>query len=176
MAKLRPAGRMRPSRLFLRPFSLKCTIPFKIFLKKMWLLKPKYDIFEEHFRNLLNFHKSAETFLKYFWIPIPPQISVSCLEWTCGPENIQNDWKWPLTKKVWPPLVYILHRRSLKFPFSILNWHFRVGMKKEREWKRKAFLLPEISYWCTKGDGFRSLTSYTMLLLLPKKLWQAYKN
>jgi hypothetical protein len=47
-----------------------------------------------------DFHKSAEKFSKNFE-PLYP------LEWTCGPQNIKNYWKWHVTKKVWPPLVYI---------------------------------------------------------------------
>jgi hypothetical protein len=43
MAKVRPAGRMRPSRFFLRPLSLKYLIPYSQLYKKIWLFKPKYD-------------------------------------------------------------------------------------------------------------------------------------
>ncbi len=46
MAKMRPAGRMRPSRLFLRPLSLKYLIPHSQLYQKIWLFKPKYDFLD----------------------------------------------------------------------------------------------------------------------------------
>ena len=57
-------AKVRPSRLFLRPFSIKYMIPPHNFLKKIWLLKPKYDIFEENFRNLLRFSQICREIFK----------------------------------------------------------------------------------------------------------------
>ncbi len=67
--------------------------------RKFWLFKPKKDIFEEHFWNLLGFSQICREHFKKFCPPLP-------LEWTCGPQNIKKYWKWPVSKKVWPPLVY----------------------------------------------------------------------
>ncbi len=63
MAKLRPAGCIRPSRLFLRPLSLKYLIPHSHFFRKIWLFMPKYNIFKEYFRNLLRFSQICRKFL-----------------------------------------------------------------------------------------------------------------
>jgi hypothetical protein len=52
------------------------------------------------FGTSCDFHKSAEEFSKNFESLYP-------LEWTCGPQNIINYWKWPVAKKVRPPLLYI---------------------------------------------------------------------
>ncbi len=63
------------------------------------------------FGTFWDFHKSAEKFSKNFE-PLYP------LEWTCGPQNIKNYWKWHVTKKVGPPLIYnvtFLARRSHAF-------------------------------------------------------------
>jgi hypothetical protein len=83
MAKVRPAGRMRPSRLFFAALELKeNNSP----LKKIWLLKPKNYIFEERFWNLLRFSKNFE--------PLQP------LEQTCGPQNIKIIKNGPWLKKL----------------------------------------------------------------------------
>jgi hypothetical protein len=72
MAKVRLPGRMQPSRLFLRPLSLKYTIPHSRFFKKNWLFKLKYDIFEEYFRNLLRFSQICRNFQNNIE-PFPPR-------------------------------------------------------------------------------------------------------
>ncbi len=72
MAKVQPAGCIRPSRLFWRPLSLKYLIPHSSFLKKIWLFKPKYDIFEKHFRNLLRFTQICREMFKIILNLHPP--------------------------------------------------------------------------------------------------------
>jgi hypothetical protein len=72
MAKVRPVGCMRPSKLFWRPLSLKYLIPHSPFFKKIWLFKPKYDIFEEHFRNLLRFPQICRENFKIILNPSAP--------------------------------------------------------------------------------------------------------
>ncbi len=74
MAKVRLPGRMQPSRLFLRPLSLKYTIPHSRFFKKNWLFKLKYDIFEEYFRNLLRFSQICRETFKIILNPSPQDI------------------------------------------------------------------------------------------------------
>jgi hypothetical protein len=72
MAKVRPAGHMRPSRLFWQPLSLKYLFPHSPFFKKILLFNPKNDIFEEHFRNLLKFTQICREIFKIILNPSTP--------------------------------------------------------------------------------------------------------
>jgi len=47
------------------------------------------------------------------------------LEWICGPKNIQSFWKWPLSKKVWPPLVY-------NIDLDTSNWKTKLHCKSSK--------------------------------------------
>ncbi len=69
MAKVRPAGHMRPAKLFLRPLSLR---GLKIFVK----LTPKNEIFEEHFWCLLGFSQIYREIFKKFCTPLPPRMNL----------------------------------------------------------------------------------------------------
>ena len=79
MAKVWPAGHMRPFKLFLRPLSLGglkifCELhPLKChFWRKCWLFKPKNDIFEEKFCKLLWFLQICREILKKNLNPSTP--------------------------------------------------------------------------------------------------------
>ena len=73
MAKKRPAGRMRPSRLFLRPLSSKYMIHHsQLPLRKFDFLKPKYNIFDKHFRNFLRFSQICRQIFKIVLNPSTP--------------------------------------------------------------------------------------------------------
>jgi len=53
------------------PLSFKYTIFTHIYLEKIWLFKPKYEIFDDHLRNLLGFSK---IYREIFKISIPLDI------------------------------------------------------------------------------------------------------
>ncbi len=66
------------------------------------------DITEEHFRNLLRFSQICREIFK---ITLYPSTNLDvCLMFGMNlqPQEHSNYWKWPLTKKVWPPLLYNL--------------------------------------------------------------------
>ncbi len=75
-----------------------------------WLFKPKNDIFKEHFWCLLGFSLICREIFKKLCTPLPPRMNLR-------PPEHKNYWKWPATKKVWPPLLYIL-------PISLTNFQF----------------------------------------------------
>ena len=57
-------AKVRPSRLFLQPLSIKYTIFTHIYLRKIWLFKPEYDILMTILGTYWDFHKSAEKYSK----------------------------------------------------------------------------------------------------------------
>ncbi len=69
------------------------------FWRKFWLFKPKNDIFEEHFRNLLGFSQICRENFKIF---CPP----STLGMNLRPPEHKKLLKMAVSKKVWPPLIY----------------------------------------------------------------------
>ncbi len=72
---------------FCGPLALSIQFPTHNFFKKIWLFKPKYDIFEQHFRKLWSFSQIYREIFKIILNPYTLYISVSCFEWTCGPRK-----------------------------------------------------------------------------------------
>ena len=120
MAKVRPTGPCGPLNYFCFPF---CK------------MHPLNAIFEEHFWNLFCreiFKKCKPLYPLDFWLMYKNNLR---------PQNIQNYWKWPVTKKVWSPLSYKVRPTSkwINFVPSTIpgdgryfqDWHLKLTLKLE---------------------------------------------
>jgi hypothetical protein len=62
-----------PPDFFCGPWAINIPFPTHIYLGKIWLFKPKYDIFDDHFRNLLRFSQICTEIFKIIMYPLPPR-------------------------------------------------------------------------------------------------------
>jgi hypothetical protein len=103
------AAACSPPDFFWRPLSLKYLIPDSPFFKKIWLFKPKYDIFEEHSRNISRFTQICREIFKIILNPsTPPTYLFQVWNDLAAPRTFKITENGPWVKKSGHPCYILL--------------------------------------------------------------------